>query len=818
MDDPVSKKDLDEMKSLVESRLNECLEKATKIAEEKAIAAEKRADEQERIIQNLKEQIAKLINPTTSLSGNNLNGNGDDTSSTATSNSVKRRIIYDTATFVCCLFRLIFSGIVYFAFRPERVFLTMCPFRSIIKLRNELIWLWYTFAQMILSLIAETQVGRLQRKISIYTYILYLQGFILIIIASYQVWSRNFEKIFTIGWGIVATAQLATLIQLAQGNERPKVLIFSYLLAVISSIFIAIEQMEVFSLFTYPLHALHLCWGLPVVQEVPSTDDDSTTAVPQGTAGNERPKVLIFSYLFAVISSIFIAIEQMEVFSLFTYPLHALHLCWGLPVVQEVPSTDDDSTTAVPQGTANLQQNPDVAVSNTPAIDVENIRSDSNNNNNNQGNGQQNNISFAARNLMSRHLRHDDHGLKEELEHDVYSMMMLTPWKATTISFGLCYKHKDTIVDISFPNISWITGLSTFIIQFGLGLLIIDQSNKAEFGTDFNIPVRVDFVVIIGQFMSVIVALMIQTDILVSFRVIALLWYKKGDNAKWKKVIGEQNDSFSLWCYRIFLPNILKILQGIVILITSFIIIIQSSDIVILLKDFTALFVISSVDNIIFMVADNGYLGVELSDKANEVKSKDLDETEKEKHITCYWLQVKFAVIVLVMLVGWLYIRIRQSKGYYTEYKYPLCKEKANTTVLNPYLGDGVCQARFFNLQCGWDHGDCPNFSEDSQFSFPNCNVSVPSRLGNGFCDGGVYNTEECGWDDGDCALFKYPDCTVEFTWFIGNGECDHGDYNTFQCGWDGGDCLDEENQNSTLQLSLWIHNEFYDDGAYKPN
>jgi hypothetical protein len=25
--------------------------------------------------------------------------------------------------------------------------------------------------------------------------------------------------------------------------------------------------------------------------------------------------------------------------------------------------------------------------------------------------------------------------------------------------------------------------------------------------------------------------------------------------------------------------------------------------------------------------------------------------------------------------------------------------------------------------------------------------------LGDGHCDGGVFNTQECGWDDGDCII-----------------------------------------------------------------
>ena len=78
--------------------------------------------------------------------------------------------------------------------------------------------------------------------------------------------------------------------------------------------------------------------------------------------------------------------------------------------------------------------------------------------------------------------------------------------------------------------------------------------------------------------------------------------------------------------------------------------------------------------------------------------------------------------------------------------------------------------------------------------------MEYPSRIGDGTCHRGVYNSESCGWDGGDCVNFleQYPNCTVEFPVLVGNGKCNGGAYNTEECGWDGGDC-DNEKKNMTL-------------------
>jgi hypothetical protein len=130
--------------------------------------------------------------------------------------------------------------------------------------------------------------------------------------------------------------------------------------------------------------------------------------------------------------------------------------------------------------------------------------------------------------------------------------------------------------------------------------------------------------------------------------------------------------------------------------------------------------------------------------------------------------------------------------------------------VPNPqWIGDGACNGDVYNTEaCGWDGKDCPLPCDDGYFG-PNCtlylpNCSVPSQyrnwIGNGFCDD-FYNTTECEYDGGDClpckdgyigfnCTFYLPNCSVPYPEWIGDGACDGDVYNTEGCEWDGGDCL----------------------------
>ena len=102
------------------------------------------------------------------------------------------------------------------------------------------------------------------------------------------------------------------------------------------------------------------------------------------------------------------------------------------------------------------------------------------------------------------------------------------------------------------------------------------------------------------------------------------------------------------------------------------------------------------------------------------------------------------------------------------------------------------CVTMYNTPECGFGGGDCEEFNSN----YPDCEVSVPFLVGDGYCNGRAYNVPECDFDGGDCVEFnifirKNPDCEVKEKEesVIGDGTFCNGKYNTPECSWDNGDC-----------------------------
>jgi len=388
---------------------------------------------------------------------------------------------------------------------------------------------------------------------------------------------------------------------------------------------------------------------------------------------------------------------------------------------------------------------------------------------------------------------------KGELEPDFFAVMMLS----------------------NIGSFAWFLGLLSCTIQITLGVLImLDQVKTDFFSTTLSIPIKGNGQLRIVQILSILLSIMTQMDLLMGLRTIMVLPFHK--KQKWKSLIGAEKCNIRVWFTHIFLPNFLKSLQGGLILVASFVVIIQSDSPVDVLKDYSALFVVSTVDNLFFDFAGMGYFGSKLSKKAEEVKEVEFEEDEKSINVR---LVSTFFALIVAFVGSWIYVTIGQVNGRYVEQAFPLCdltlmyNSTTNLTFLD-IIGDDTCQfgkGEGTNvIECGWDGGDCIKLNE----RYPKCFAEDFSLLGNGECDeSSLYNNKDCGFDNGDCIerntklQSNYPTCSVENIAWVGDGICNGGAYYTPECDFDGGDC-----KNCGVPNMQKIGNGRCDQGDYNTN
>lgn len=153
---------------------------------------------------------------------------------------------------------------------------------------------------------------------------------------------------------------------------------------------------------------------------------------------------------------------------------------------------------------------------------------------------------------------------------------------------------------------SWWFGVLIFILQMTLLVLICNsQFSQGNLSTPFNVPASVKPEAYVAQFLAMIVSIMLSKDIIMPIKEMSMLWISNRD--EWTAVIGKSNATNRDWAVRILLPNTLKFIEGIFVLFISFVIIIQSEEVIVLFKDFAAMQLIAEIDDFAFWLASQGF-------------------------------------------------------------------------------------------------------------------------------------------------------------------------------------------------------------------
>lgn len=343
---------------------------------------------------------------------------------------------------------------------------------------------------------------------------------------------------------------------------------------------------------------------------------------------------------------------------------------------------------------------------------------------------------------------------------------------------------------------TWLFGFILFVCQIVLLSTIMNDilSIGRESKSPFDVPFRVDGgFVRFAQLVCFLVVIATQRDI--GEAVGNIISLRKQATIRWDEETGNGGNSGSKvhdnyrralsfmnnkWLH-LLLPNILKLAIGILTIFGCFVVIVQHNDVFDMFMKVVTLLVIAEMDRIAFNLAARGSFGIQMQLDAEIVNHMKVNSLN-----TNIWLWENIIILITAALIftSWIGISIGQENGTYFRLQFPNCRIGYSDIRK---AGDGVCDEILNNVGCEFDMGDCVYFN----LAYKECKVPLPSLVGNGVCDGMVYNTEECHHDGMDCFIEEYPDCYVEDISKIGNGVCNGGDmYNTKECGHDGGDCF----------------------------
>ncbi len=339
-----------------------------------------------------------------------------------------------------------------------------------------------------------------------------------------------------------------------------------------------------------------------------------------------------------------------------------------------------------------------------------------NNNNNNNNTNDEENIGEETTTMQQQ---------QKQKEHKKQRSVHLEPYDQ--VESGLSTDTYTLMMTKSTFTKSWWFGFIIFVVQVVLLSIIFHiQHRSSNDSTPFDIPFKVDLDVRISQFLAILISIMISHDIFMPIKDLTILWIS---NPEWSKVVsgisdhnyrslrnsleqndhhddifdGRPSDRFFCWLVQIFLPSLLKFVQGVLVLVITFVIVIQADDTIELFKDFAAMQVISELDDVAFHLSSHGYFGAKLKKDANESKKITvMDRTIMflGMPLRPLVLSVLFITMISIFVSG---VVVSQENMSFFKLKYP---------------------------HCGINHEKIAN-------------------INNGFCNGGTVNSFECGFDGG---------------------------------------------------------------------
>ena len=219
---------------------------------------------------------------------------------------------------------------------------------------------------------------------------------------------------------------------------------------------------------------------------------------------------------------------------------------------------------------------------------------------------------------------------------------------------------------------AWVIAVLSYLFQWiTLTLIFVNLLSTSAKSSPLNIPYSVPLGVTVGQFLGIFICVGVQTDILSAIRILAAF----ASEEDWAEILGIEGDGTKMdFFLRVLLPNFLKFASGCMVLAVNFVTIVQSDNIVNLMKDVAALLIISEISQVCFKLAEFGFLGQKFEDLAKVVTETEVRDPFTKAGFGVNYRLLTFSALVVSMSTAVGYFLVGQQNGSFFYQIYPNCE------------------------------------------------------------------------------------------------------------------------------------------------
>lgn len=201
-------------------------------------------------------------------------------------------------------------------------------------------------------------------------------------------------------------------------------------------------------------------------------------------------------------------------------------------------------------------------------------------------------------------------------------------------------------------SVTFFFSLGTFLFQIFILILIMLDIVDVESDNPVNIPAGVSTVVRIAQFVAILIAVATQDDLITAINELHMGYYREG-------LPGDGNGG-ARWQW--LMSIVARFGQGGLCLSVTFMLVVQSVEVVQLFLDFLAVTFVSTLDDCMFSLAREGYFAHRLRMEARKMSKV---RVPKKAIKSSLFRPCLFLLLSALMLMGWGFVMNEQFSGRY---------------------------------------------------------------------------------------------------------------------------------------------------------